>query len=123
MGRKKIPGYMPGGRPKKAGKANDMMKQVQKMQEQFMQQQAELEEEEITETAGGGAVSVTVNGKMEVTAVKIDPDVVDEDDVEMLEDLVMAAVNSALDKVREKSQDALGGLAGGMGMPNIPGLF
>lgn len=123
MGRKKIPGYMPGGRPKKAGK-NDMMKQIQQMQQQMIKQQEELSEVEVTESAGGGAVQVTVNGDLTVTAVKIDPDVIDEDDIEMLEDMIVAAVNKAITAVSDKKAQAFSGLTGGMGgMPDLSGLF
>ena len=112
-----------GGYPGMGGgmNMNNMMKQVQKMQKQMEEQQKMLEESEYTATAGGGAVEVTITGKKVVTKVKLDPDAVDPDDVEMLEDLIVAATNEALRKVEEASASAMskltGGLGGGMGLP------
>lgn len=115
---------MPPGMPKApkmgGGKNKDMMKQIQKMQEEMMKSQAELEEKEVTGTAGGGAVTVVVDGKKLLKSVKIDPDVVDEDDIEMLEDLIIAATNEALGQVDEMTNESMGKFTGGM---NIPGLF
>ena len=88
-------GGFPGGMGM-PGNMNNLMKQAQKMQRQMEESQKALEEKEYTAAAGGGAVEVTVSGKKELTKVKIDPDAVDPDDVEMLEDLIMAAVNQAL---------------------------
>ena len=117
MGRgRRMPGGMPGGMP---GNKNNMMKQIQKMQDEMLKAQAELEEKEVEATAGGGAVKVTVSGKKMVTSVKIDPDVIDEDDVEMLEDLIAAAVNSAVAAVDKDSDEEMAKMTGGM---NIPGL-
>ena len=101
-------GGFPGGMP---GNMNNLMKQAQKMQKQM----EELEEKEFTATAGGGAVEVTISGKKEVTKVKISEDAVDPDDVEMLEDLIMAATNEALRKVEDEAAKAMGKLAGGLG--------
>ena len=97
-------GGFPGGMP---GNMNNMMKQVQKMQKQMEEQQKMLEESEYTATAGGGAVEVTITGKKVVTKVKLDPDAVDPDDVEMLEDLIMAAVNEAMKKADDATQSAM----------------
>ena len=94
-------GGFPGGMP---GNMNNLMKQAQRMQRQMEEQQAALETKEFTATAGGGVVEVTVTGKREVTKVKIDPEAVDPDDVEMLEDLIVAATNEALRKCEEESQ-------------------
>lgn len=94
---------------------NNLMKQAQKMQQQMEESQRELEASEFTAAAGGGAVEVTVTGKKVVTKVKLDPDAVDPDDVEMLEDLVMAAVNEALKKADEASAAAMSRMTGGMG--------
>ena len=94
-------GGFPGGMP---GNMNNLMKQAQRMQRQMEEQQAALESKEFTATAGGGVVEVTVTGKREVTKVKIDPEAVDPDDVEMLEDLIVAATNEALRKCEEESQ-------------------
>ena len=105
-------GGFPGGMP---GNMNNMMKQVQKMQKQMEEQQKMLEESEYTATAGGGAVEVTITGKKVVTKVKLDPDAVDPDDVEMLEDLIMVAVNEAMKKADEASSAAMSRMTGGMG--------
>lgn len=85
-------GGFSGGMP---GNMNNLMKQAQRMQRQMEEAQKELEEKEITATAGGGAVEVTVSGKREITGIKLSEEVVDPDDIEMLEDLIMAATNEA----------------------------
>jgi hypothetical protein len=105
-------GGFPGGMP---GNMNNLMKQAQKMQKQMEEAQAKLDELEVTATAGGGAVEVTVTGKREVTKVKLSQEVVDPDDVEMLEDLIMAATNEALRKVEETSQQSMNQITGGLG--------
>ncbi|MDD7464419.1 MAG: YbaB/EbfC family nucleoid-associated protein [Anaerococcus sp.] len=105
----------PGG-----GNMNNMMKQVQKMQKQMADAQQAIEEKEFTSTAGGGVVEATVNGKKEVLNINIDPDVIDPEDKEMLEDLVLAAINDAMKQADDFSQEQMGKLTGGM---NIPGLM
>lgn len=97
------------------GNMNNLMKQAQKMQRQMEETQKQLEEAEVTATAGGGAVEVTVSGRHEVTKVKLAEEVVDPDDIEMLEDLIMAATNEALRKIDENSQKAMGAITGGLG--------
>lgn len=97
-----------------------MMKQMQKMQRDMEKMQAEAAEKTVEASAGGGAVTVTVSGNQEVKAVKINPDAVDLDDIEMLEDMVMAAANEALEKSKDMVAGELSKLTGGM---NIPGLF
>ena len=104
-------GGFPGGMP---GNMNNLMKQAQKMQKQMEENQRALEEKEFTASAGGGAVEVTISGKKVVTAVKIQEEVVDPDDIEMLEDLIMAATNEALRKVEEEASAAMSKLTGGM---------
>ena len=106
-------GGFPGGMP---GNMNNLMKQAQRMQRQMEEQQAELENKEFSATAGGGVVEVTVTGKREVSKVKIDPEAVDPDDVEMLEDLILTCVNEALRKVDSAQAAELGKF-------NIPGLM
>ena len=86
-------GGFPGGMP---GNMNNLMKQAQRMQRQMEEKQQELENKEFTAAAGGGAVSVTVSGKKEITAITLKPEVVDPDDIEMLQDLIMAAINEAM---------------------------
>ena len=105
-------GGFPGGMP---GNMNNLMKQAQKMQRQMEETQKQLEEAEVTATAGGGAGEVTVSGRHEVTKVKLAEEVVDPDDIEMLEDLIMAATNEALRKIDENSQKAMGAITGGLG--------
>ena len=97
------------------GNMNNLMKQEQKMQRQMEENQKALEEKEFTATAGGGAVEVTISGKREVTKVKLDEEVVDPDDIEMLEDLIVAATNEALRKVEEESAAVMSKLTGGLG--------
>ena len=103
------------------GNMNNLMKQAQKMQRQMEENQKALEEKSFTATAGGGAVEVTVSGKREVTGVKLSEEVVDPDDIEMLEDLIMAAVNEALRQVDEANTSAMSKLTGGLG--GMPGMF
>ncbi|WKY43616.1 YbaB/EbfC family nucleoid-associated protein [Eubacteriaceae bacterium ES2] len=114
MAKRKMPGGMGGGN------MNNMMKQVQKMQQDMAKMQSELEEKEVEATAGGGAVKVVANGKKNIVSINISPEVVDEDDLEMLEDLVMAAVNEALVKADEMVNSEMAKITGGM---NIPGLM
>ncbi len=97
------------------GNMNNLMKQAQKMQRQMEEAQAAIQEKEITTTAGGGAVEVTINGNKEITKLHIDPDAVDPDDVETLEDVVMAAVNEAIRQMEEFSQSQMSGITGGLG--------
>ncbi len=105
-----------GGGP---GNMQSMIKQAQKMQEQMTQLQPALDEREYTAAAGGGAVSCTVSGKREVLRLDIKPEVVDPEDVEMLSDLITAAVNEALRKAVETSEAEMNKITGGL---NIPGL-
>ncbi len=109
-----------GGFPGMGGNMNNLIKQAQKFQKQMEDMQKDLENKAFEASVGGGAVSVTVNGKKQLVDVKIKPEVVDPDDVEMLEDLVLAAVNEALKKADEDTNDAMGKLTGGF---NMPGLF
>ena len=97
----------------------NMMKEAQKLQAQMAALQEEVGKKKVEATAGGGMVTVEANGKQELTAVKIDPEFVNRDDVQMLEDLVLAACNEALRKSRELVQQELGKLTGGL---KIPGL-
>ena len=107
-------GGFPGGMGM-PGNMNNLMKQAQKMQKQMEETTKELEEKEVTAAAGGGAVEVTVTGKKEIKSVKLDPEVVDPDDIEMLEDLIVAATNEALRKMEEISQAEMAKITGGLG--------
>ena len=105
-------GGFPGGMP---GNMNNLMKQAQRMQRQMEESQKELETKEFTASAGGGAVEVTVSGKKELTGVNIKPEAVDPDDVEMLQDMIVAAVNEAMKLADDASAAAMGSLTGGLG--------
>jgi len=112
----------PGGQPN----LQQLMKQAQQMQQQVADAQAELAEAELTGTAGGGLVTVTIKGTGEVTTIKIDPKAVDPDDVETLEDLVLAAFHNATEAQRQLTEQkmgplaaGLGGLGGGLGIPGF----
>jgi len=100
---------------------NNMLRQAQQLQRKLAQAQEQLADEEVSGSAGGGTVTVTVTGNGEVKSVHIDPAAVDPDDVELLQDMVLAAVNDGLRAAKEMESDRLGGLAGGMGLP--PGLI
>ncbi len=99
---------------------NNVIKQAQKMQEEMEKVQSELEDKTVEAKAGGGMVTVTVNGKKEIVSLKINPEAVDPDDVETLEDLVMVAVNDAIKQADEMMADGMSAVTGGL---NIPGLF
>ena len=99
---------------------SNMMKQAQMMQEKMQAVQAEVEQQSVEASAGGGVITVVANGKKEITSIKIKPDVVDPEDVETLEDLVMVAVNEALKKADDLMTEGMSQLTGGL---NIPGLF
>ena len=113
MAKKNFGGMMPGNR-------NNILKQAQKMQENMQKMQEELESKELEASVGGGAVTVKVNGKKEVLDITIKPEVVDPDDIEMLQDLVLSAVNQALKSVDDMQANQMSKVTGGM---NIPGLF
>ena len=115
MARKGFPGGMPGGM-----NMQSMMKQAQAMQQKMQKIQEELAEKEVTATAGGGAVTVTANGKKEISKFEIKPEAVDPDDVEMLEDLIVAAVNEAMRMADEMAQEDMAQVTGGL---NLGGLF
>ena len=102
------------------GNMQQLMKQAQKMQENMQRKQEELNAREFSAASGGGMVKVTVNGAREVLSVQIDPQCVDPDDVEMLQDMVLAAVNEALRTANDTTEREMGKLTGGL---NMPGLF
>lgn len=105
-------GFPGGGLP---GNMNNLMKQAQRMQKQMEDKTKELEEKTYEASAGGGAVSVTVSGKKEVVSVKLSQEVVDPDDIEMLEDLIVAATNEALRQMEEDTSQAMNQITGGLG--------
>lgn len=113
MARKGRGGFQP------PGGGNSMMKRLQELQKQMEEAQASLEEQVVTASVGGGAVTVEMTGAQELCSITIDPAVVDPDDVEMLQDLILAAFEQAQEKVTKLTQETMGPLAGGM---DIPGL-
>jgi hypothetical protein len=108
-------GGMPGGM-----NMNSLMKQAQKMQKQMAQMQDELAEKKLEISSGGGAVKITVNGEKQIVDLKISPDVIDPDDVEMLQDLIMTAVNEAIRQMDEAVNSQMSQITGGM---SLPGMF
>lgn len=102
------------------GNMNKMMKQVQKMQQDMMKLQEELKSRTVESTAGGGMIKVVASGNNEIVSIEINPAVVDPEDLEMLQDLVLAAVNEALKKAQDMVSQEMSKLTGGL---NIPGLF
>ena len=109
------------------GNMGDMMKQMQKqavkMQKKAEEIQEDLKERVVEASSGGGMVTVHVNGKQELLSIKIDPEVVDRDDVQMLEDLVLAAVSQAMKKSQEMYQEEMSKLTGGLNVPGLSNLF
>jgi DNA-binding YbaB/EbfC family protein len=97
-----------------------MMKQARKMQEQLAAAQENLKTQSVDASAGGGMVKATVNGEMELTSLTIDPDACDPEDVEMLQDMIMAAVNEAIRGVNELANKQMGAITGGMNIPGMP---
>lgn len=102
------------------GNMNQMLKQAQKMQEDMASLQEDLEQREYTATSGGGMIEVTVDGKHLIKSIKINPDAIDPDDSEMLEDLITVAVNEAISNAIKTAESEMGAITGGM---NLPGLF
>ncbi len=109
--------------PQQKGGYNDMMKAAQKMQEDMQNLQADLEQREYTATSGGGMVEATVTGKHEIKSLKINPEIVDPEDVEMLEDMVIAAVNEANAIAAKTAEDEMGAITSGLNLPGMPGMF
>ena len=105
------------------GGMQNMLKQAQKMQEDMQIKQAELEAKEYDVSAGGGVIDVKINGKREILSVKLAEEIVDPDDIETLEDLIVAGVNEAIKKVEADAAQEMSKLTGGMNIPGMPGLF
>jgi DNA-binding YbaB/EbfC family protein len=107
------------GRPQGGPQMGGMLQQIQKLQEDMVKTQESLGDETVTVTAGGGAIKITITGQQELQQVVIDPDVVNPEDVEMLQDLIVAAVNEAIEQSKNMAAERLGALTGGL---NLPGL-
>ena len=103
-----------------AGNMNQMLKQAQKMQADMATLQEDLENREYSAVSGGGMVEVTVDGKHNIKSLKINPDIIDPDDVEMIEDLVTVAVNEAINNAAKTAEEEMGAITGGL---NLPGMF
>ncbi len=110
------------GAPAGGGIGGGMLKQVQKLQEEMARTQEALGDETLSVTAGGGAIEVVITGHLRIQNITIAPEVVDAEDIEMLQDLVVAAVNEAIEAAQKLAADRLGALTGGLGL-NLPGLF
>jgi DNA-binding YbaB/EbfC family protein len=113
---RRIRASQPGGRP-------DMRQQIMKIQEQMLQTQEELGEKTVTATAGGGVIEVVMTGHQRVESITIDPETVDPEDVEMLQDLIIAAVNEALERSQALAAEQMGALTGGLGLGDLGGLL
>lgn len=100
-----------------------VMKQARKMQEQMLEAQERMKDIEVSASAGGGTVKVTATADGKLTAVTINPEALDPEDVEFLQDMIVAAVNEALSSAQEVANQQLGAITGGMGMPGMPGMF
>lgn len=109
-----------GGGP---GNMQSMIKQAQKMQEDMAAKREELDAREYEIKAGGGVVTVKINGKLEVLSISIEPDIVDPDDIETLSDVLTAGVNEAIKKVNSTNEEEIGKITGAMNIPGMPGLF
>ena len=114
----RVPGMTKGG-----GNMNAMLQQAQKMQQDMADLQADLDTREYTATAGGGLIEVTVTGKHEIKLLKSNPDAVDPDDVEMLEDLITVAVNEAIATATKTADEEMGSITAGLNIPGMGGLF
>ncbi len=102
---------------------NKLMKQAQQLQDKMAKMQEGLGEKTVEVSAGGGMVVVVANGKQELVSIQIEKEVIDPDDAEMLQDLVMAAVNDAMNKAKEMMNEEMGSLTKGMNIPGMPGMF
>jgi len=115
-------GMRAGKKPSMGGGGGSMQKQMQQMQAMQRKMealQAEIEARELTTTAGGGAVTVTISGKKEITKLELKPEIVDPDDIEMLQDLIMVAVNEGIRQIEEMSNAEMSKLTGGLGIPGL----
>ena len=115
-----VKGMRAGKKPSMGGGSmQKQLQQMQAMQRKMEALQAEIEEKEMTTTAGGGAVTVTINGKKEITDLQLKPEIVDPEDIEMLQDLIMVAVNEGIRQIEEMSNAEMSKLTGGLGIPGL----
>lgn len=114
---------LPAGMGKNPQNMNAMIKQAQKMQEEMETLQSELEEKEYEVSAGGGVVTIKIDGKKEVKSIDIKPEIVDPDDIETLADVLVAGINEAIKTVEEANSEAMGKVTGGLNIPGLPGVL
>ena len=114
---------LPEGMGKGPGNMNSMLKQMQKLQEDMENMQAGLEEQEFEISSGGGVCKIVISGSKEIRSITLDPEIVDPDDIETLQDIIVAGVNEAIKQVDAESQSQMSKLTGGLNLPNIPGIF
>ena len=117
--RARLPKQNQGG----AQNMNAMIRQAQKMQDEISALQEEIEARDFTATAGGGAVTITMTGKKTIKSLEIKPEVVDPEDIEMLQDLIVSAINEAVSQVEETTETEMSKITGSMSVPGMPGLF
>jgi len=115
----RIPDSMKGGPQNMQG----MLKQAQKMQDDMAELQEDLDLREYEVSAGGGVVTIKINGKKEVQSIDIKPEIVDPDDIETLSDILIAGINEAIRKVEDTNNEEMGKVTGGLNLPGMPGLF
>lgn len=106
-----------------SGNMNQMLKQAQKMQEDMQSLQEDLDSREYTATSGGGAVTVTIDGKHLIKSLKINPEIIDPEDAEMIEDLVTVAVNEAIENATKTANDEMSAITSGLNLPGMPPMF
>ena len=114
---------LPAGYGGGAKDQRDLMRQAQKMQDDMAAKQAELEERQFSASSGGGVVEATVNGKKQLVSINIKPEIVDPDDVEMLQDVIIAAVNEAINVAEEATNEEMSKITGSFSLPGMPGVF
>ena len=107
------------GRKRYRAPANPMVRQIEQLQEQMLRTQEALAEETVTVTAGGGAITVVMNGQQDLQSITLDPEVVDPEDVEMLQDLILSAANQAIEKASEMTKEEMAKITGGLGLPGM----
>jgi DNA-binding YbaB/EbfC family protein len=113
------PGFRPGGMPRQGGGGGDMLSQLQKLQDEMAKTQEKLADETVEVTAGGGSVKAVMNGKQKLVSITIAPEAVDPEDVEMLQDMIVAAVNEAIERSQAVASERMNALTSGLGLPGL----